>query len=225
MLLLALAVNLEPTRIGLVPLLLSRRRPMLQLLAFFVCGFTTTLGFGLLVLFVFDRNPFGIEGGGNGAKVQIAVGSVALLVAATLAVHAFRARRGHGKPASESPSAAEKFTDRVRKVLAKGGSPWLAGLVGVSTGLPSPDYLAMLIVIGTAKVSPSEKAAALVVFNVLGSLVVLIPLVGYILAPAKTLDLVRRFGEWTRSRSRIEYAILLALVGTVLVGLGLSHLA
>lgn len=222
-LLLALAVNLEPTRIGLVPLLLSRRSPMLQLLAFFVCGFTTTLSFGFLVLFVFRSNPFGTAGG-NGAKVQIAVGSLALLVAATMAVQAYRAGRNHGRQKPESPSAAEKFAGRVRNVLAKGGSPWLAGLVGVSTGLPSPDYLAMLVVIATAKVPPAQQAAALVLFNIVGSLVVITPLVGYLLAPAKTLDLVNRFGAWTRSRSRIEYAILLGLVGALLIGLGWSHL-
>lgn len=231
-LLLALAVNLEPTRIGLVPLLLSRRRPILQLLAFFVCGFTTTLGFGLLVLFVFHRNPFGTAGG-DGAKVQIAVGAVALLVAATMAVHALQSRRRPARTVSQSPSpaetaekpsAAEKFAERVRRVLAKGGSPWIAGLVGVSTGLPSPDYLAMLVVIATAKVPPAEQAAALVVFNIIGSLVVIIPLAGYLLAPARTLDLVERFGAWTRSRSRIEYAALLALAGTLLIGLGWTHL-
>lgn len=222
-LLLALAVNLEPTRIGLVPLLLSRQRPMLQLLAFFVCGFSTTLGFGLLVLFVFHRNPFATAGG-NGATIQIGVGVLALLAAAVMAVHALQAGRNRTRRQTDAPSAAEKFAERVRKILAKGGSPWVAGLVGVSTGLPSPDYLAMLVVIATAPVSPSEQAAALVVFNIVGSLVVLTPLIGYLLAPARTLDLVNRFGEWTRSRSRIEYAILLGLVGALLVGLGWSRL-
>lgn len=222
-LLLALAVNLEPTRIGLVPLLLSRRHPILQLLAFFLCAFTTTLSFGLLVLFVFHRNPFGTAGD-NGAKIQIGLGVVALLVAAVMALHAFQSSRRPARPESESLSAADKFADMVRRVLDRGGSPWIAGLVGVSTGLPSPDYLAMLVVIGTANVPPAEQAAALVVFSILGSLVVIIPLVGCLLAPAKTLDLANRFGAWTRSRSRIEYAMLLALVGTLFIVLGWSHL-
>ena len=50
-LLLALAVNLEPTRICLVPLLLARDRPRRQLIAFLAGNLTMSLGFGLLALF------------------------------------------------------------------------------------------------------------------------------------------------------------------------------
>ena len=84
-LLLGLAVNLEPTRIGLVPLLLARDRPIMQLLAYLVGSLTVNLGFGLVILFVFHRNPFG-DSSSNGGKAQIAVGALALVVAALLAV-------------------------------------------------------------------------------------------------------------------------------------------
>ena len=91
-------------------------------------------------------------------------------------------------------------------------------------GLPSVDYLAVLIIIGTSQRSQPEQAAALVTFVLLGSLVVMVPLIGYIIAPAKTLDVIERFAAWTRSRSQIEYAGLLALIGVLLIGLGIAHL-
>lgn len=231
-LLLAIAVNFEPTRIGLVPMLLARDRPMLQLLAYLAGSLTVNLGFGLLILFVFHRNPFGTSSS-NGGKAQIAVGVLALLVAAFMAGRFMLARRtkvtadltGGGQDAQNGKQrAVDRFTSTVRNILRKGRSPWFAGLVGVGVGLPSVDYLAVLIIIGTSQRSQPEQAAALLTFVLLGSLVVMIPLIGYLIAPAKTLDVIERFAAWTRSRSQIEYAGLLALIGFLLVGLGIAHL-
>ncbi|MEZ5130919.1 MAG: GAP family protein [Mycobacterium sp.] len=104
-LVLAIAVNLEPTRIGLLPLLLSRRQPLLQLLAYLVGSLTISLGFGLAVLFVFDESVFGTSASGGG-KAQIAVGVLALLVAAVMAVRGLRTRRGSGVPSTVPADAA-----------------------------------------------------------------------------------------------------------------------
>lgn len=225
--LLAIAVNFEPTRIGLVPLLLSRQRPMVQLLAFLAGGLTMTLSFGILILFVFHRNPFGTSSSGGG-KAQIAVGALALLIAAFMALRWWLAQR-KDVPAAVRSDAAEsravdRFTESVRNVLRKGRSPWLSALVGIGTGLPSVDYLAVLVIIGTSRTSPMEQLAALVTFVLMGSLVMMAPLIGYLIAPAKTLELIDRFAAWTKSRSQLEYAGLLALIGCVLIGLGVTHL-
>ncbi len=47
-LLLAITVNFEPTRIGLVPLLLARDKPLLQLWAFLAGSVTVSLTAGFL---------------------------------------------------------------------------------------------------------------------------------------------------------------------------------
>lgn len=227
-LVLAVAVNVEPTRIGLLPLLLSRPKPLLQLLAFLAGSMSVSLGFGLLVLFVFERNPFG-DSSSNGGMAQILVGAVALTIAAAMAIRWLSKRdsaaleqRTPAEP--RPPGRVEKLTTTVRRVLGRSRSPWLSGIVGVGAGLPSVDYLAVLLVIGTSGAGPTEQAAALVTVILLSSLVIMVPLVGYLVAPAKTLVLIDRFGAWTRSRSGIEYAMLLALIGILLIGLGWSHL-
>jgi hypothetical protein len=51
-LVLAISVIFEPIRIGLVVLMLNRRRPLLQLLAFLCGGLTMGVGAGLVVLFI-----------------------------------------------------------------------------------------------------------------------------------------------------------------------------
>ena len=73
----------------------------------------------------------------------------------------------------------------------------------------------------TSSISP--PSAALITCVTVSSLVILGPLVSYLLAPAKTLAAIDRFNAWTRSRSTLEYAGLLALIGCLLIGLGISH--
>lgn len=225
-LMLAVAVNLEPTRFVLIPLLLARDRPMLQLLAYLIGVVTANLAFGLLILFVFERNPLGTSASGGG-KAQIAVGALALAIAAFMALRASRGQAGSEDGASAVPKRKrriEKFADNVRRFLGRGKSPWLAGLLGTIIGVPSIDYLAVLLIIGTASKAPPEKAAALVAFVLVGSLVVMAPLIGYLISPTQTLERISRFAEWTRTRSQTEYAGLLALIGLILIGVGWSHL-
>lgn len=231
--LLAIAVNFEPTRIGLLPLLLSRPRPLMQLAFYLVGSMTVNISFGLLVLFVFHSNPFGTSPS-SGGKAQIIVGALAILVASTMALRAVKNRRASAEragaltaspgSAEEKPRGVDRFSQSVRNILAKGRSPWLAGLIGAGVGLPSVDYLAVLMIIATSGASHAQQAAVLVASAFVGSLVIIAPLIGYLIAPAKTLDAITRFGEWTRSRSQFEYAALLAFAGAMLIGIGWSHL-
>jgi len=228
-LLLAVAVNLEPTRFVLVPLLLARDRPILQLLAYLIGVVTVNLVFGFLILFVFERNPLGTSASGGG-RAQIAVGALALAIAAFMVLRASRTARGRTQSADRAEPTPKRrlridnFADRVRRFLGRGRSPWLAGLLGTIIGIPSIDYLAVLLIIGTANKQPPEKASALVAFVLVGSLVVMAPLIGYLISPTKTLDRISRFADWTRTRSQVEYAGILALIGLILIGVGWSHL-
>lgn len=223
--LLALAVNFEPTRIGLLPLLLARHRPLMQLAFYLIGSLTVSLGFGLLVLLVFHRNPFG-SSPSTGGKAQIVVGALAVLAASAMVVRTVRSRRAAAglSDSAEKPSGADRFSRPVRNILSKGRSPWLAGLIGVGVGLPSVDYLAVLMIITTSGVSQAQQAAVLVTSIFVGSIVVIAPFIGYLIAPAKTLDAIVRFGAWTRSRSQFEYAALLTFAGAMLIGIGWSRL-
>ena len=225
---LAVALNFEPTRFALVPMILSRRRPVVQLLAYYVGSFTVSLSVGLLILFGFRRNPLGTNAS-TGGKVQIAVGLVALIVALIMAVRWSLARRGQeAGPIAAKDTGTKRGIDKVfvgaRAILRRGGSPWIAGLLGMAVGLPSFDYLAVLVIIATSHTPSIEQVAALVSFLFIGGLVVVAPLVGYMFAPVKTLHRIEQFAAWTRSRSQIEYAGILTLVGMMLIGMGWLHI-
>ena len=108
-LVMAIAVSMEPFRIGMTVLMLNRPRPTLQLLAFLSGGFSMAATVGLVVLFVFRP---GLLGSAHFTlpKVQIVIGVLALLMAALLATGVV--------PAPKLPARA--------RGLAFGPSLWVA---------------------------------------------------------------------------------------------------
>lgn len=233
-LILALAVNFEPTRPTLVPLMLARPRPILQLVALFIGSFGTGLIAGILVLFVFHQTPLGTDKT-NGAKAQIAIGIFALLLAALAASNISwrRSRRdtlvdvppGAGGEAVEPEQRPmEKIAERARAILRKGNSPILSCVLGMGIGLPSVDYLAVLVVIGASGATPAVQSAALLAFLLLGNVFIVIPLVTFIAAPEQTRVWIDRFQTWIRRRSRREFAAVIFVVGVIQIVLGLSRL-
>lgn len=224
-LLIAATINFEPIRIGLLPFLVARERPILQLLAVLAGSVVSSLVTGLLVLFVFHRSPLSTNSS-SGGWAQIVIGVLALLIAAMMTARYLKGRRNRVSPQQKSASTAgtNKITGLVVGILRRGRSPWFSALVGLSFGLPNVDYLALLVVIATAGAGPPEQAAALIAFIVVANLNILVPVVSYTVAPAKTLETLERFTNWTRSRSDIEYAAFTFIVGCILVGLGMNNL-
>lgn len=225
-LVLAIALNFEPVRFAIIPMLLTRRNPIVQLWAYYLGGWTMSLTFGLLILFVFQRNPLGTNAS-TGGKVQIVVGLLALAIAVIMLLRQRSARSGQidGSVAESKPiRGIDKALVGARAILRKGGSPWFAGLLGMGVGLPSVDFLAVLVIIATSHKSALEQTAALVIFCLIGGFTVMAPLLSYLFAPAKTLRRIEQFAMWSRSRSQVEYAALLAMAGVILIGIGWSRL-
>ena len=207
-LVMALAVSLEPFRVGMTVLMLNRPRPMLQLLAFLCGGFVMGVSVGLIVLFVLRRGllwstyltlP----------RVQIVIGALALSAAAALVLTRNRAA-GPGK-----------LTTRAQR-LVTGRSLWVAAAAGLGIALPSVDYLAALAVILASGATAMTQVSALLLFNAVAFAIVEIPLLAYLLAPQATRNSMAALHDWVRSRRRIEVTVLLAAVGCVLLGVGLA---
>lgn len=207
-LVMAVAVSLEPFRIGMTVLMLNRPRPILQLLVFLCGGYLMGLTVGLVILFVLRRRLLA-AGHFTLPTVQILLGALALLAAVAVATK----DRWWG-PRREPPAP------RVRRLL-NGESLWLAGVAGLGLALPSVDYLAALAVILASGAAAATQVGALVMFHVVAFSAVEIPLLAYAFAPRATLTQIARVNEWIRSRRRIEVATLLAVVGTVLLVAGI----
>ena len=212
LLVMAIAVSLEPFRIGMTVLMLNRPRPILQLLAFLCGGFVMGTAVGLVVLFVLRPAVLG-SAHFTLPKVQIVIGGVALLVAAVLATNLRLSR-------SDQPG---RLSTQARR-LANHRSPWIAVAAGLGIALPSIDYLAALAVILASGSTTATQVAALLLFNVVAFALVEIPLVAYLIAPDRTRRSMDALHGWLRSRRRRDVAGLLAVVGLILVAAGLVGL-
>lgn len=221
LLVLAMALNFEPTRLGVIALLLIRPRPIPQLLAFLAGSFLTSASAGLAVLLVLHRG-IPSETRFDGARVQIAVGIIAVVVAA------FLAKGGGAGPHSEEGAGGRSrmlgwLTTQAEK-LAHGSSPCFAAAMGVGLAIPSVDYLALLFLIATSGVQLQVQITALLTFLTMANAVLLVPIISYLLAPRRTRSALERLRSWVLARRRRDYAILLTIAGCLMIAVGIRGL-
>jgi len=211
-LIMALAVSIEPYRIGMTALMLNRPRPALQLSAFLCGGFAMGTTVGLIVLFAFRRILLGTSVV-TVPRIQLLIGLIVVLIAAVVAVDLFG--RLVPRPAKWVRPAIG---------LLKGDSLSVAGIAGLSIALPSVDYLAALAVILASGAAARTQVAVLVAFNVVAFALVEIPLLAYLLAPTPTARAVTALHAWIRSRRRRDVAVALAVIGCAFIVAGASGL-
>ncbi|MGV0851830.1 GAP family protein [Mycolicibacterium phlei] len=214
LLVMALAVSLEPFRVGMTVVMINRPHPRRQLLAFLAGGFAMGLAVGVVVLFLLrpalGSSHFTLP------RVQLAVGALLLLSAALMLVS--RGPDATGLADSRfGPLAA-----RARRVM-QGSSLWTAGIAGLGIALPSVDYLAALALIAASGAAVGVQFGALIAFNAVAFALVEIPLLCYLVAPERTRATLQTFYDWLRAQGRRGVALLLAVVGGVLVVVGLAN--
>jgi hypothetical protein len=210
-LVMAIAVSLEPFRIGMTVLMLNRPRPVLQLMAFLCGGFVMGTSVGLVVLFVLRPRLLG-SAQFTLPKVQIVIGVLALLVAAVVGTKVLSGR------------FHRHYTARRARQLLNGRSLWVAGTAGLGIALPSVDYLAVLAVILASGAAATAQMGALLMFNVVAFAFVEIPLVAYLIAPNTTRARMAALHDWIRSCSPRAVAALLAGLGCALLVVGVAGL-
>jgi hypothetical protein len=233
-LVLALALNLEPNRLGVIGLLLLRPEPIRQLLVFLCSSFLVNSATGLMVLYFVNRESV-LKGDSSSAIMQISVGSLALIVAAVLftsirmpgsKTRATEATAPTGESAAVPSSGlplVDNFTKRLGK-LVEGRSLWFAGALGVGIALPSVDFVALLLLIASSGEPFKVQTTALFTFLIVANTILLIPMIGYFAAKEKTIRILEDLRSWVLARSRRDYAVLLAIAGALMVTVGLNRL-
>ncbi|WP_441960550.1 GAP family protein [Mycolicibacterium houstonense] len=216
LLVMAAAVSLEPFRIGMTVLMLNRPRPLLQLLAFLTGGFAMGTTVGMIVLFIL-RPALG-SAHFTLPRVQVAVGALALVVAAVVATGKLSSLRGPRPDREPGPLAT-----RMRQLL-RGHSLWTAGAAGLGIALPSIDYLAALALIVASGAAAATQVGALLLFNVVAFGLVEIPLISYLVAPDRTRATLAALQDWLQTDRHRKLAAVVATVGAVLLIVGLVGL-
>ena len=213
----------DPLRIGVTILVISRPRPVLQLLAFWLGSLAMGMAVGLGALFLLRglvlKLMQEVPGAGDGstvALVQIGVGVLALLIAALIAM-GFPRRTLARQPKN---TVLSRLTARAGDAL-RGGSLWVAFLAGVALATPL-QYVAALAAILVSDAVAAAQVGALIVYHLVVLAFAEIPLVSSLIAPATTYTFMLRLHDWVIVRRRQLTAVIVATIGAFLFVNGVS---
>lgn len=233
---LALVAATDPMRFGIAVMLISRPRPMPNLLAFWLGGMATgvTAALGVLILLRnfaprFTENVASTAASSTVAHIRIVIGVLALLVAVLITVgfsvrQKMRVSMPEGGPPSvtlqpRSPSAFSRLSARIQDSLGS-GFLLVAFVAGLGSATPPVEYLVVLTAILASGTAINIQLSAAVLFTVVVLSVVEIPLISYLAMPAQTQAVMQRVQDWVQARRRGVLAVVLAVGGIVLVASG-----
>jgi hypothetical protein len=236
---------LDPLRLGLVAIMLSRQRPVPNLVAFWLGGMVAGVGVGLTVLILFRgvaltavehmttalsdlRSSTVILAGGG---LQITMGVLLLLVLGTvLARQRVRVGMGVGVDADEAsaalmqprpPNIFTKIAAHSQEMLRRG--VWPAFLVGLGSATPPVECVVLLTIIMASGAEVATQMVAVVAFTLLVLALVEIPLITYLVMPRKTEAVMLRLNGRLNVHGRRIFQTMLAVSAIVLVVSGMAN--
>src|SRR4051812_48965278 len=154
---------------------------------------------------------------------DLAVGGLALLLAVALATRAderlkeHRRSRAPAKPASDPPRAP-----LTQRILARGSVP-IVFAAGLAINVPGAAYLIALKDIAAGHHSTGAVVLQVALFNAIMFLLAEIPLLGLLLAPERTDELVTGLDRWLSLNSRRIAVGLSGLLGVFLIARGVAN--
>jgi hypothetical protein len=218
LLVLALDSALYPTLLAAVVILLNQPRRVRLLSAYLAGGLTISVGLGLgLVLALKSSGALHNSRSELSWTIDLAVGGLVLLIAVALATRAdarFAERRKARQPVDPKFEMREPISQRI---LARGSAP-IVFIAALAINLPGASYIVALKDIAAAHHPTVEDIVLVLVFNLIMFLLAEIPLVGLIINPTRTEELVRRVDAWSsRNGRRIAIALCLVLSAFLIV--------
>jgi hypothetical protein len=223
--LLALVAAANPALLAAVTLMLFLPSPKRLLLGYLAGGMLVSLSIGFVIVFVVhDSSATSTARGTVSPSIDIVLGLILLLVAYVLQgghdqrMKERRRQKKTAKAGGEEP--AEKGPSKVEQLLGR-GSARITFALGVVLTLPSISYLAALHDLQTLGYSTVAEILVIIGFNLVLLILLEVPLVGFFVAPERTVVEVRRFRSWL-SRSGRRIAIEgAAVLGALMVVRGL----
>jgi hypothetical protein len=232
---LGLFAGADPVRIGIAVLLFSRRRPMVHLVALWLGGLTAAVVLGVGVLIGLHDVTAGVMARVERATtsstvghIQIAMGVLALVVAASIAVgSSVRQPAKVGMAAGDGSdqvgaNAFSRLSTRALNAL-QSSPPWVTFLVGV-TITTDFRYLGVLTAILASGTAVGTQISAAAIYTALSLAFAEIPIVSQLVAPAGTSAVMSRVHEWVKARWRAVLGVVVAVLGVLLMTTGMGHL-
>jgi Sap, sulfolipid-1-addressing protein len=234
---LSLLAAVDPVRVGITALLISRPKPVANLLAFWLGGMAAGIGAALAILLFLRgwtlslmRVVVSSTNSPIAAYIQVAVGVLAVSVGAVLLARYWAHQRlpvpvtaGESSVLllePKTPSAARRLSIRGR--LESGSLP-LAFVAGVALATPPVEYMAAMLAIVASEPAATAQLGAALFFTVVAFTVVEVPLITYLTAPAQTLAVVHRLNDWISARRHAIPAVVVAVLGFSLLANGMGR--
>lgn len=223
--LLALVSAANPTLLAAVTLMLFLPSPKRLLLGYLVGALLASLTIGFVIVFVVHDSSATSAGRSTvSPSIDIAFGAILLLVAYVL--HGghdqqLKERRRRRRQAKDGGvETVEKGPSKVEQLLGR-GSARITFALGVVLTLPGISYLAALHDLQKLGYGTVGEILVIIGFNLMLLILLVVPLVGFFVAPERTVVEVQRFRGWL-TRSGRQMAIYGAVVlGVLLVIRGL----
>jgi hypothetical protein len=223
--LLALVAAANPTLLAAVTLMLFLPSPKRLLLGYLAGALLTSLTIGFVIVFVVHDSSATSAGRNTvSPSLDIAFGLILLLVTYVLnAGHDQRlkerrtqrkqAKAGEAEPEEKGPSKVEQLLGR--------GSARITFALGVVLTLPGISYLAALHDLQQLGYGTVGEILVIIGFNVLLLILLIVPLVGFFVAPERTVVEVQRFRSWLTRSGRKMATRGAAVLGVLLLIRGL----
>lgn len=229
----------DPIRVGITAILVSRPRPLVRLVAYWLGLMATAVGLALFVLLFLPEHVAPLTEAVLSAThhpavppAQITLGVLALGAAAAIAV-----RSGARRPESVSvgagsatvledgrPRGLGRFSWPALLEGGRGDSLGVAFAAGLCSATPPIEYCLLLVAVVASGAALGTQISAIVLFAVLAFVVAEIPLLSYWAAPSKTQQVVTKLQLWMQAyRSRILVTAL-GVFGILMVFHGSSAL-
>jgi hypothetical protein len=199
------------TLIAAVTVMLFQTSPKRLLIGYLLGGLLVSLSIGFVIVFAVHQSA-ATTTSQNTISPALDIVFGVLLLAAAYVLRSERMERRRQRKAKEK-EGVEQEPSRVERVLGR-GSARITFLVGVVLTLPGVSYLAALHELDDLNYGTVPTILVILGFNVMLLLLLEIPLVGFVLAPERTVVKVQNFREWL-SRNGLKAGIYVA------AGLGL----
>ena len=217
----SLVAAANATLLAAVTVMLFLPNPKRLLIGYLLGGLLVSLTIGFVIVFaVHQSGATSTSQNSISPAMDIAIGLLLLVVAYVLRSERMERRRERKKKEKEG---VEKGPSRVERVLGR-GSARVTFLVGVVLTLPGVSYLAALHELDNLNYGTIPTILVILGFNAMLLLLLEIPLVGYVLAPDRTVVAVQDFRSWLSSNGLKAGIYVAAGLGVLLIARGVIEL-
>ena len=199
------------TLLAAVTVMLFLENPKRLLVGYLLGGLLVSLSIGFVIVFaVHHSSATSTSQNTLSPALDIALGLILLVVASVLRSERMEQRRARKRKEKEG---VEKGPSKVERVLGRGDAR-ITFLVGIALTLPGVSYLAALHKLDELNYGTVVTILVILGFNVMLLILLEIPLIGYVVAPERTVVAVQNFKAWL-SKNGLKAGIYVAF------GLGL----